>query len=67
MAALGFLVYLLIADPPKAMAGNLVNFDEASRALFADDITRLRSLMVDWPIDVREHAVKLAFGENRAE
>src|SRR3984957_2866535 len=51
----------------SAMAGNLVNFEEASRALFADDTSRLRSLMVDWPIDVREHAIKLAFGENRAE
>jgi uncharacterized protein len=51
----------------SAMAGNLANFDEASRALFADDIARFRSLIVDWPTDVREHAVKLAFGGIRAE
>jgi hypothetical protein len=51
----------------SAMAGNLANFEEASRALFADDRTRFRGLIVDWPTDVREHAVKLGFGEIRAE
>jgi hypothetical protein len=51
----------------SAMAGDLANFEEASRALFADDRTRFGELIVDWPIDVREHAVKLAFGEIRAE
>jgi uncharacterized protein len=51
----------------SAMAGNLTNFEEASRALFADDIARFRSLIVDWPTDVREHADKLAFGEIHAE
>jgi len=51
----------------SAMAGNLANFEEASRALFADDIARFRGVIVDWPADVREHAVKLAFGGIRAE
>jgi uncharacterized protein len=51
----------------SAMAGNLANFEEASRALFADDRTRFRGLIVDWPTDVREHAVKLAFGETGGE
>jgi hypothetical protein len=51
----------------SAMAGNLANFEEASRALFADDIARFRGLIVDWPTDVREHAVKLAFGGSRDE
>jgi uncharacterized protein len=51
----------------SAMAGNLTNFEEASRALFADDIARFRSLIVEWPTDVREHADKLAFGEIHAE
>jgi hypothetical protein len=51
----------------SAMAGNLANFEEASRALFADDIARFRGLIVDWPADVRQHAVKLAVGESHAE
>jgi hypothetical protein len=51
----------------SAMAGDLANFEEASRALFADDRTRFGDLIVEWPTDVREHAVKLAFGATRAE
>jgi hypothetical protein len=51
----------------SAMAGDLANFEEATRALFADDIARFRGLIVDWPADVREHAVKLAFGGSRVE
>jgi hypothetical protein len=45
-----------------AMAGNLANFEEASRALFANDRERFTELMGGWPTDVREHAAKLAFG-----
>ena len=46
----------------SAMAGNLPNFEEASRALFAGDRARLSELVGSWPTDVRDHAVKLAFG-----
>src|SRR5580704_5089234 len=46
----------------SAMAGNLANFEEASRALFADDRGRLSHLIDGWPSDVRDHALKLAFG-----
>jgi uncharacterized protein len=46
----------------SAMAGNLANFEEASRALFGDDRTRFNQLVVDWPADIRAHAVKLAYG-----
>src|SRR5580704_2962703 len=46
----------------SAMAGNLPNFEEASRALFAGDRERLSELVGSWPTDVRDHAVKLAFG-----
>jgi len=45
----------------SAMAGNLPNFEEASRALFAGDRARLSELVGSWPTDVRDHAVKLAF------
>jgi uncharacterized protein len=46
----------------SAMAGNLANFEEASRALFADDRERFNELVGSWPSDVRDHAAKLAFG-----
>ena len=43
----------------SAMAGNLPNFEEASRALFADDERRFTGLIADWPPDIRDHIVKL--------
>src|SRR6202790_2349951 len=46
----------------SAMAGNLANFEEATRALFANDRERFRQLPRAWPADVRDHAAKLAFG-----
>ena len=46
----------------SAMAGNLANFEDASRALFANDRERFSGLIGSWPIDVRDHAFKLAFG-----
>ena len=48
----------------SAMAGNLENFEEASRALFADDRRRFTSLIAPWPVDIRDHAVKLAYGDH---
>jgi hypothetical protein len=44
----------------STMAGNLVGFEEAIRALFANDTRRCQELMQDWPADVRDHAMKLA-------
>jgi hypothetical protein len=46
----------------SAMAANLANFEEASRALFAAEQSRFRELVSIWPEDVRDHALKLAFG-----
>jgi hypothetical protein len=46
----------------SAMAGNLANFEEASRALFADERRRFSSLIAAWPDDIRDHIVRLAFG-----
>lgn len=43
----------------SAMAGNLANFEEASRALFADDMARLRKLIAVWPADLRRHIARL--------
>ena len=44
----------------SALAGNWAGFEEASRALFADNLPALRTLMADWPKDVREHVLWLA-------
>jgi hypothetical protein len=45
----------------STMAGDLPGFEEASRALFADDRRRFAELIADWPVDIRDHIVKLAF------
>jgi len=50
----------------SVMAGNLAGFEEASRALFAGDRRRMAGLIAGWPDDIRDHVVKLAFGD-RAE
>jgi uncharacterized protein len=44
----------------SALAGNFPNFEEASRALFANDMLRFKNLIARWPKDVREHLVKLS-------
>jgi hypothetical protein len=41
------------------MAGNLPAFEEASRALFAQDRERFLSLISGWPEDIRAHIVRL--------
>lgn len=38
-----------------AMGGNLPNFEEASRALFAGDHLRFKQLIHTWPADIRDH------------
>ena len=50
----------------SAMAGNLAGFEEAARALFADDRRRFVGLIAGWPEDIRDQIVKLAFSD-RAE
>lgn len=47
----------------SAMAGDLPGFEEASRALFADDAPRFDALVAEWPADIRRHAGWLAFGD----
>jgi hypothetical protein len=47
----------------SAMAGDLPQFEEASRALFADDRRRMAELIAQWPSDIRDHVVRLAFGD----
>jgi hypothetical protein len=45
----------------SAMAGDLPGFEEAARALFADDRSRFGDWVAAWPDDVRDHAIRLAF------
>jgi hypothetical protein len=47
----------------SAMAGNLAHFEEAARALFADDRQAFVGLVAAWPADIRDHVVKLAYAE----
>ena len=47
----------------SAMAGNLPGFEEASRALFADDRRQFAALIAGWPGDIRDHIVNLAFSD----
>lgn len=46
-----------------ALAGNEPGFEEASRALFADDRPALRRHCEAWPPDVRDHVLRLADAE----
>ncbi len=42
------------------MGGDLPNYEEALRALYANDAKKFGKLLQDWPKDIREHASKLA-------
>jgi uncharacterized protein len=48
----------------SAIAGNMPGFEEATRALFANDQQRFREWIAAWPGDVRDHAIRLAFGKD---
>jgi hypothetical protein len=47
----------------SAMAGNLPGFEEATRALFADDRRRMAGHIATWPADIRDHVVRLAYSD----
>lgn len=47
----------------SAMAGHLAGFEQAARALFADDATRFAPLVADWPSGIARHAQWLAFDD----
>ncbi|AIO64899.1 DUF2239 family protein [Burkholderia oklahomensis] len=50
----------------SAIAGDMPGFEEATRALFANDGARLRERVAAWPADVRDHAIALAFANDDA-
>lgn len=45
-----------------ALAGNLPGYEDATRALYADDRARFDEIVAAWPDDVREHTRRLAAG-----
>ncbi|WLE62730.1 DUF2239 family protein [Burkholderia plantarii] len=44
----------------SALAGDLPGFEEAARALFADDAAGFRRRIAGWPADVHAHLLRLA-------
>jgi hypothetical protein len=50
-----------------AMAGDMPGFEEATRALFANDRSRFEQQVSSWPAPVRDYATRLAFGAPAAE
>src|SRR3984957_11907417 len=40
----------------SAMAGDLPGFEEATRALFADNRSKFKETIGTWPVDVHDHA-----------
>lgn len=50
-----------------ALAGDLPNFEEATRALFAPDDDQLAELTRPWPPDVRAHVLRMAGEATRAD
>jgi uncharacterized protein len=50
----------------SAIAGDFPGFEEATRALFADDRPRFDEHVAPWPEDVNRYATRLAFGNEPA-
>jgi hypothetical protein len=44
----------------STMAGDRPHYEEAIRALFANDRDRFEKLIAEWPADIRDHAASLA-------
>jgi uncharacterized protein len=47
-----------------ALGGNLPDFEEAARALFAGDRETFSRRVASWPQDVRDHTIALAFADH---
>ena len=50
----------------SSMAGNLPGFEEATRALYADDRAGFARQVAAWPQDVRDYAMALAWVDAEA-
>ena len=44
----------------SALAGDFAGYEEATRALFADNRAKFEEQIADWPSDIRRYAIKLA-------
>ena len=42
------------------LAGDFVGYEEACRALFAGDLDGFSAAAAAWPVDIREHGLRLA-------
>ncbi len=42
------------------IAGNLPGYEEVTRALYANDADRFKTLIASWPLDIRDYTVKLS-------
>ncbi len=42
-----------------AMAGDLPNYEEALRAMYAYDSKKFKKMIADWPKDIQEHTLKV--------
>ncbi|GAA5236165.1 DUF2239 family protein [Verticiella sediminum] len=49
-----------------AAGGDLPGYEEALRALFAGDVVQFEHRLASWPPDLRNHAIRLAFGTPEA-
>jgi uncharacterized protein len=45
----------------QAIAGDMPGFEEATRALFKNERGQFENLISTWPIDIKDHAIQLAF------
>lgn len=48
----------------KAVAGDRPSYEEAMRALFAEDRSALERHMASWPAAIRDYALMLAYGRS---
>jgi hypothetical protein len=46
----------------QAIAGDLPDYEEETRALFADDLSALQERISAWPEDIQAYSLRLAFG-----
>ena len=49
------------------VAGNFERFEEASRALYADDSARFAELVAEWPSDIRDYSLSRFREAQRSE
>ena len=44
----------------QAMAGDFPAYEEALRALYANDLAKLQAQITAWPTDIKAHVLELA-------